>query len=115
MTVKEFLKKARIAIIVWLAIWASIQFAKSSQSPSYSTRSFQNNDFKKEAFNILNNKCNSCHRKQNPFMIFTEKNMDKRAHKIKKQVFELKRMPKEEGTPLTQDEYQTLSNWIVNL
>lgn len=69
-------------------------------------------DLKKEAFSILNNKCNSCHRKQNPFMIFTEKNMTKRVTKINKQVFELKRMPKQNGTPLTQEEYAILKSWI---
>lgn len=65
-----------------------------------------------QAFRILDIKCNSCHRKRNPFMIFSEKNMSKRAEKINKQVFELKRMPKKEGKPLSEKEYQTLKIWI---
>lgn len=71
-------------------------------------------DLKQQAFSVLKNKCNTCHVKKNPFMIFTEKNMTKRAPRIKKQVFELNRMPKKNGVPLTQEEYITLKTWIGN-
>jgi len=68
-----------------------------------------------KAYNILENKCNVCHRKQNPFMIFSLKNMDKRAKKINKNVFELQRMPKGDEIKLTPDERETLKNWIQSL
>jgi hypothetical protein len=40
------------------------------------------NDLKAEAFAILNAKCNTCHRKQNPFRVFTLKNMNRHAARI---------------------------------
>jgi uncharacterized membrane protein len=63
-------------------------------------------------FQILEKKCNVCHRKKNPFMVFKPKNMERRAEKIHQAVFVTKRMPKPKGTPLTQEEYQTLKTWL---
>ncbi|MFZ1806987.1 MAG: hypothetical protein WAU36_07200 [Cyclobacteriaceae bacterium] len=72
-----------------------------------------NENLKDEALHILNTKCNTCHRKQNPFMVFNSKNMEKRAPRIYKAVFVEERMPK--GTRLTIDEYKKLSNWLITL
>ena len=66
-----------------------------------------------KAFKILETKCNSCHRRQNPFMVFKEKNLTKRAAKIYVQVFVKKRMPKAEGEPLTSSEYELLRAWLA--
>ncbi|MEM9929784.1 MAG: hypothetical protein AAF840_08205 [Bacteroidota bacterium] len=65
------------------------------------------------AFQILEAKCNVCHRKRNPFMIFKEKNMARRASKIYQQVFVKRRMPKPEGEPLTEEEYAALKAWLT--
>ncbi len=73
------------------------------------------NPYQKKALTILQNKCNACHRKRNPFLIFKERNMNRRAPRIYKQVFELKRMPKKDGVPLTADEYQILKSWIESI
>ncbi len=94
-------------------IWAKPTEEYQIEIPKTSNKG-PSDDLKKRAFSILKNKCNTCHRKKNPFMIFTEKNMTKHAPRIKKQVFELKRMPKKSGVPLTQEEYTTLKNWIGN-
>ncbi|WP_420578653.1 hypothetical protein [Ekhidna sp.] len=67
---------------------------------------------KSKAFKVLDSKCNVCHRKQNPFMVFSLKNMEKRARKIYTQVFEKKRMPKGNDIKLTQEEYSLLENWL---
>ena len=67
---------------------------------------------KTKALKILENKCNVCHKKRNPFMIFKLKNMDRRAKKIYKQVFVKKRMPKGDEIKLTVEEYNTLETWI---
>lgn len=67
---------------------------------------------KKEAFHILKSKCNSCHRRKNPFKIFSLKNMDKHAKKIHKQVFVYRRMPKGDDVKLTDEEYLKLKNWL---
>lgn len=69
-------------------------------------------DVKAAAFEILQLKCNVCHKKQNPFKVFSLKNMDKHAPKIYKQVFVYKRMPKGNQIQLTEAEYQTLSTWL---
>ncbi len=68
---------------------------------------------KKAALDVLINKCNVCHRKKNPFKVFSQKNMEKHAPKIYQQVFVMKRMPKGEKTKLTDEEYRILKNWLV--
>lgn len=73
------------------------------------------NELKQQAFEILKTKCNVCHRKQNPFKIFSLRNMNKHAPKIKEQVFIKKRMPKGDKIRLTAEEYQTLKNWLGTL
>lgn len=69
-------------------------------------------DSKEAAFQILKNKCNVCHRRQNPFKIFTLRNMDKNAVKINEQVFVKRRMPKGDKIRLTEAEYRTLKTWL---
>ncbi len=70
-------------------------------------------ELKKEALKILEEKCNVCHRKQNPFMIFNQKNMVKRAPKIYKMVFIDRRMPKGDQIRLTTEEYKKLEKWLL--
>lgn len=69
-------------------------------------------ELKKEAFKILKSKCNICHRKKNPFKIFSLRNMDRHASKIYKQVFVYRRMPKGDKIKLTEEEYQLLKTWL---
>ena len=69
---------------------------------------------KAEALEVLQTKCNVCHKKKNPFMVFKAKNMEKRAEKINKMVFITGRMPKGD-TSLTQREFNALKNWINSL
>ena len=69
-------------------------------------------DIKQKAFQILETKCNVCHRKKNPFMVFSLKNMEKRAPKIHKQVFIKRRMPKGNEIKLTNTEFATLKTWL---
>ena len=68
---------------------------------------------KTQAYNILRHKCNGCHKKQNPFMVFSEKNMSKRSEKIYEQVFVKQRMPKGNEVKLTNEEYSLLKNWLL--
>ena len=67
---------------------------------------------KTQALKILDMKCNVCHKKQNPFMVFKEKNMSKRAKKIYQMVFVERRMPKGNEIQLTDDEYDKLKEWL---
>lgn len=69
-------------------------------------------DLKTKTFKILDNKCNVCHKKRNPFMVFKPKNMERRAKKIHHQVVVTKRMPKGNEYPLTKEEYATLLKWL---
>jgi hypothetical protein len=64
------------------------------------------------AWRVLEAKCNVCHRKQNPFLIFKLSNMNKRAPRIHRAVFVQRRMPKAGGMPLTPEEYATLEQWL---
>ncbi len=66
----------------------------------------------KEAFDILDTKCNGCHRKRNPFMVFNEKNMTKRAPKIYRAVFIERKMPKGSEVRLSKEEYFKLEKWL---
>lgn len=70
-------------------------------------------ELKTKAYKVLDGKCNVCHRKQNPFMVFSMKNMERRAAKIYKQVIVKKRMPKGDDIKLTQEEYSHLKNWLT--
>lgn len=69
-------------------------------------------DTKAEAFQILDNKCNVCHLKQNKRRVFTTENMNSWANDIYKQVYVKKRMPKGKKIKLTSQEYQNLLTWI---
>lgn len=83
--------------------------------PVGGTTGFSANDLKAEAFAILDAKCNTCHRRQNPFRVFTLKNMNRHAARIYKQVFVYRRMPKGNAPRLTDLEYRTLKLWIDSL
>lgn len=67
---------------------------------------------KQVALEVLKTKCNVCHRKKNPFRIFSLKNMDRHAPRIYKQVFIFKRMPKGDQIKLTGEDYQSLKHWL---
>ena len=67
---------------------------------------------KEQAFEVLETKCNVCHRRQNPFMVFKLNNMDKRAPRIYRAVFVQKRMPKGNDIRLTAEEYAALEQWL---
>ncbi|MDT0622686.1 hypothetical protein [Croceitalea vernalis] len=67
---------------------------------------------KPDAFQILDHKCNVCHRKRNKKRVFTTENMNTWADDIYTQVFVKKRMPKSKKIKLTSKEYQDLLTWI---
>ncbi|MEO0468678.1 MAG: hypothetical protein AAF206_03585 [Bacteroidota bacterium] len=71
-----------------------------------------NETLKEAAFQVLNTKCNVCHRKKNPFMVFKLKNMEKRAERIYQAVFVSRRMPKGDDIQLTENEYTSLRQWL---
>jgi len=70
------------------------------------------NQLKNDAFQVLDTKCNICHLRQNPFMIFKPKNMEKRANLIHEMVFVQRRMPKGDDIKLTKNEYGLLEDWL---
>lgn len=90
-------------------------FTYSAEIPSENFRELFDDDeiLKKDVFKILDTKCNVCHRKQNPFMIFRKKNMSKRANKINQMVFVEKRMPKGDKIRLTELEIKKLKEWLL--
>ncbi|MEL6254798.1 MAG: hypothetical protein AAFR87_22525 [Bacteroidota bacterium] len=76
------------------------------------SESLPSEELKQAAFEILQNKCNVCHVRQNPRRVFSLENMNELAPRIYKQVFVKKRMPRGRKIKLTQGEYDTLQNWI---
>lgn len=73
---------------------------------------YADDPLKEQAFEVLETKCNVCHRRQNPFMVFKLKNMDKRVPRIYRAVFVQKRMPKGNDIRLTAEEYAALEQWL---
>jgi len=69
-------------------------------------------DLKTDVFQLLDAKCNVCHRKKNPFRVFSLKNMERNAKRIHQQVFVYKRMPKGNSVKLTDEDYQLLKQWL---
>ena len=73
------------------------------------------NVLKKRAFEVLENKCNFCHRKRNKRRVFTLERMDKWANEIYTQVYTKKRMPRGKKNKLSTTEYNNLLTWITSL
>lgn len=67
-----------------------------------------------KAFQVLVQKCNVCHVKQNQNKIFSTQNMDDWADEIYDQVFIRKKMPRGKKYKLTDQEYRNLHNWIIS-
>ena len=109
--------KRKITALICLGILIAGFFILSGfslkETVSYADESYEN--LKQEVFEILDSKCNVCHRRKNPFMIFKLKNMEKRAEKIDKAVFKERRMPKGNDIRLTDEEYSKMKNWLIKL
>jgi len=110
--------KAQLITTLWLGIitagiilLSSFDTASVRKTQDHALPLFANT-LQREALEILQTKCNICHRKQNPLMVFKEKNMSKRAKKIYKQVFIEKRMPKGDEIRLSNEEYIALEKWL---
>lgn len=69
-------------------------------------------DDKQKALLVLQTKCNVCHVRNNPFRIFKERNMERNAKDIYKQVFVKGRMPLGGDVKLTGEERETLKKWV---
>jgi len=82
------------------------------RSPTSKAIRYPTVDSKVQAFHILENKCNVCHRKRNKRRVFTLDNMNGWANDVYIQVFLKKRMPKGKDIKLTEQEYQDLLTWI---
>ncbi|MEQ8910183.1 MAG: hypothetical protein RIC95_13380 [Vicingaceae bacterium] len=107
-----------ILFTTWLAIvLASLMVftvfdTKGAITENHDSLNDHDENLKKAAMQILELKCNVCHKKQNPFMVFKEKNMAKRAKKINQMVFIERRMPKGNEIKLTASEYDKLKEWL---
>ncbi|MEM0994926.1 MAG: hypothetical protein AAGI49_17980, partial [Bacteroidota bacterium] len=86
-----------ILTVFFLLTFVPSPIIKSLNAATNSSITFINDSpdsLKIAVFKILDAKCNVCHRRQNPFKVFSLKNMNKHAAKIHQQVFVLRRMPK---------------------
>ena len=106
-------KKTRI--LIWLGVMTlTSSFSTTEQEVAfgYNSTTVVNDNLEKAALDILDKKCNVCHRKQNPFMVFREQNISKRSKKIYQAVFVKQTMPKGDKIRLTAEEYSTLEKWL---
>ena len=111
------MEKKKLQPTLWLGILTAgflslSAFSGQKEIKSYLSVNETDDQLKKLALDILDTKCNTCHRKQNPFMVFNAKNMTKRASKIYRQVFVEKRMPKGSKVQLSDQEYTNLKEWL---
>lgn len=81
-------------------------------SGNYPVTSLYQNFYKKEAFQVLVQKCNVCHLAKKRVENFTLENMDSLARDINKQVFVKKKMPKGKKITLTKSEKKSLTLWL---
>ncbi|ASV28939.1 hypothetical protein [Maribacter cobaltidurans] len=75
----------------------------------------EQDSFKKNAFNVLEKKCNVCHVSKKRVQNFTLQNMDSLSKEINKQVFVKKKMPKGNKIALSVEDIETLKLWLRNL
>jgi uncharacterized membrane protein len=113
------MQKIHITVLIsWLLLLLTILFSSFIAPPSPKAPAFGTlpaniaPDLKAEVFQLLDTKCNVCHRKKNPFRVFTLKNMERNARRIHQQVFVYKRMPKGSTIKLTDADYQLLKQWL---
>lgn len=96
-------------IIITLFTFAAVYVTNGN------TEFISTSELEQEVLEILEQKCNSCHRIQNPRKVFTAENMNSHAKNINRQVFRWKRMPKGNDIKLTESEKHKLNNWINSL
>jgi len=101
------LKKILIIIFTFLAAFVSL-------NDSYALVPKGKLTAKQKAYTVLKKKCNSCHVTDKPKVIFTLKNMDRYAKKIRRQVFLKKKMPKGTKHNLTAKEKSDLKMWVTD-
>lgn len=101
-----------VGILAAVFILDTTYFQTSSAATIEFLSTESNENLKRESLNILVAKCNTCHKKQNPLMVFNERNMSKRAKKIYRMVFIERKMPKGKEIRLTNEEYFTLEKWL---
>ena len=89
------------------------QFPKYEELAAVHLFSSPHDTLKGDPCRLLEPKRNSCHEKQNPFMVFIEKKLEKHAPMIYKAVFMERRMPKGDEIKLSDQKYDTLQEWLL--
>lgn len=110
--------KAKLISTTWLGVMSAVMMVVSAfntpvdHNRNYHGLSDYDDQLKKEAFQILNPKCNVCHCDQNPVLVFKENNMTRRAEKIYRTVYVEQRMPKGNEIRFTRAEYTQVDKWL---
>ena len=100
--------------VIWIVIVIS-NFISTPSSKELQVIGNQTKTAKKEAYLVLNTKCNFCHSVKKNRTIFSLENMDGLAKAIEFQVFTKKKMPKGRKNKLSSLEETQLLNWIKTL
>ncbi len=101
----------------WFGTFGISLFLWSFNSPSARFYVYQENpsSLQDKAFEVLENKCNECHRLKKPDFVFTKTNMNAFAPFIYTQVFVKKKMPKGKDYPLSTADKTALTIWLESL
>jgi uncharacterized membrane protein len=97
--------KLLAGLTMLVVFWA---YPAGSESVAYKAA----DDLKHQVLTILNNKCNVCHRTDNPGKVFTHENIETYSSQIYRQVFVKRRMPKGSLVKLTNEEETILRKWL---
>lgn len=100
-----------IVLLLIVTILAGLPFHYNQAAGRHS--STDDAHLKKTALTVLVQKCNFCHRTDNPGKVFTADNMETLAPRIYKQVFLKRRMPKGRDNKLSPEEEQLLKGWLA--
>lgn len=84
-------------------------------NPVYTNANTLQEPVKEMAFEVLNQRCNTCHATRKRVSVFTFENMDSMSALINEQVFSKQRMPKGRKNALSEREKEHLKHWLKSL
>lgn len=104
----------KVPIFLLVGLLGFMVYVKKGAEPATFSKTDQS-AAKRNAFTILQNKCNTCHANKKRLVLFSLSNMDSLKFQINHQVFVTKKMPKGSKNQLSEAEEQDLRNWLEAL
>ncbi len=102
-------------VLIGLMLYIGVGWISPLPNPAYTNANTQQELVKEKAFEVLKQKCNTCHATRKRVSIFTFENMDSLSTSIKEQVFNKQKMPKGRKNALSEREKEQLKHWLAGL